>query len=209
MSNMVIWKFEICQKLKMFLKLTLFLLININIFSFSDKLLNDNDLSKKELFFSIEKALENKNKCYRLCLGGQSIVELNEDINQLSLLQDLNISQNEISTLPEKFGNLLNLTELNLSGNKIVRFPTSMTNLKNLKSLNISSMENPDWENIFLIIQNLTSLEVLDISYNQLPFHLFDRLPKSIKKIYITECNLNDEQVDILRKKFENIEILK
>ncbi len=179
------------------------------IFAEPIKLLNEKELSGKELFFDISKAIDKKDNCFRLCLGGQNIAELNSDICNLSRLQDLNISQNAFRVLPENFGNLQNLTELNLSGNKFARLPESFTKLQNLKYLDLSSLEHTDWDNIFQTLSGLNNLETLDLSFNKFPFHFLNKLPLELKKLIISETNVPDEFIKNFKQTRIQIEVIK
>jgi len=50
-------------------------------------------------------------------------------------LQELSLSANQLSSLPESFGHLRDLKWLNLSKNKLISLPESFYNLKKLEEL--------------------------------------------------------------------------
>ena len=195
--------------MKMLYKFILLLLFSGLAISSPNKLLTEKELINKELYFDISKAIENKENCYKLCLGGQKLTVLNDEICKLNKLQDLNLSQNEFFELPKEFGNLENLTELNLSGNKLVRLPETFVKLINLKNLDLSSLQHPDWENIFFTISQLSNIESLDLSFNKFPFHLLERLPSSIRKVYLSDTEIPNEFINNFQKSRTNIEIIK
>ncbi|MFX1237651.1 MAG: leucine-rich repeat domain-containing protein [Promethearchaeota archaeon] len=58
-------------------------------------------------------------------------------MGNLELLQILNLSNNQISVLPESFKNLKSLHTLDLSNNQISIFPEVIMRLDSLKTLNI------------------------------------------------------------------------
>lgn len=58
-------------------------------------------------------------------------------IGQLTHLNKLDLSGNQIKGLPENIGNLTNLKHLNLSHNQIATLPPSLGHLKNLKHLDL------------------------------------------------------------------------
>ena len=77
----------------------------------------------------------------KLDLSGNEIATLPDNWDLLDLLSDLDLSDNQIEKLPRQFcvGALSNsLRQLNLSGNKIILLPNYFCNLKQLISLNVS-----------------------------------------------------------------------
>ena len=57
------------------------------------------------------------------------------EIGQLSDLEWLNVSNNQLTQLPEAIGQLSNLEWLNLSGNQLTRLPDAIVQLSNLERL--------------------------------------------------------------------------
>ncbi|KAL7639213.1 UNVERIFIED_CONTAM: hypothetical protein RMT77_010747 [Armadillidium vulgare] len=80
-------------------------------------------------------------------------------------LRHLNISHNQISGLPNSFHLLLHLRILNISFNKIENFPSSVVNLQKLHTLNIS---HNALKEIPPSISRLKKLKRLNISHNNL-----------------------------------------
>ena len=54
---------------------------------------------------------------------------------ELSALQTLDLSDNQLTTLPESIGKLTNLQELNLGYNQLTTLPESIGQLTNLQEL--------------------------------------------------------------------------
>ena len=159
------------------------------------------DLSKEKLYFSINEALQNKQKAYKLCLGGQELNSIQEDIGDLINLMELNISQNKIETLPESFCQLKNLTELKIPGNMFKKLPECISEFVNLKTLDLSNNPDLDKMNLFRIIYKLTSLESLDISFlelNEIPDGIENL--KNLKDLNISGNNLNSKLIEKLKK---------
>jgi GTPase SAR1 family protein len=77
----------------------------------------------------------------------------------------LDLSSNQLTTLPAKIGNLRNLTVLNLGGNELTMLPAEIGNLTNLTVLNLSHNR---LTTLPAEIGNLTNLTVLYLSVNQL-----------------------------------------
>jgi len=59
----------------------------------------------------------------------------------MTQLDELDVSNNALTTIPDEIGELKNLVRLNLSGNKLTTLPASIGNLVNLESLDIKSNE--------------------------------------------------------------------
>jgi Leucine-rich repeat (LRR) protein len=66
-----------------------------------------------------------------------SVHALSENTKLLTLLETLNLSQNEIMFLPEQIGRCLALTDLNLSHNQLCRLPVSIGRLKNVVNIRL------------------------------------------------------------------------
>lgn len=114
---------------------------------------------------------------------------------QLPHLNRLDLSHNQLYTLPENIGLLLQLETLLLRFNKIKILPDSMFHLVKLKKLDLSHNRLRTIDNNFT---SLESLEKLDLSYNKLKM-----LPLSLGgvkklKVLIASDNRFCEQVDSL-----------
>ncbi len=97
-----------------------------------------------------------------LHLKERNLLLVPQEITRLSLLQFLDVSNNQIAALPD-LSPLTHLLILNLSQNQLTRLP-AMEQLVNLQALNASEnqlTELPD-------LSPLTNLTYLNVSYNQL-----------------------------------------
>ncbi|XP_057781012.1 probable leucine-rich repeat receptor-like protein kinase At1g35710 [Salvia miltiorrhiza] len=89
------------------------------------------------------------------------------EIGSLSKLTHLNLSYNELITLPLSLANLTNLHVLDLSYNNIVGvIPPEIGNLSKLTHLDLSY--NGLNSDLPFSLSNLTNLHVLDLSYNNI-----------------------------------------
>lgn len=100
---------------------------------------------------------------------------------------------NGLLRLPTQFSCFSQLEELHLVGNHFESFPMPICELKNVKKL---YMDNCTLTKIPKEIENMSSLAVVDLSYNSLgdpdslPKELF-HLP-NIKDLYLIDCQLNE-----------------
>jgi small GTP-binding protein len=96
-------------------------------------------MEKDEVLRVIEEAARNKQT--ELNLSGNQLKTLPAEIGELKNLTTLDLSGNQLERLPAEIGELKNLTTLDLSGNQLERLPAEIGELKNLTTLDLS--ENP------------------------------------------------------------------
>lgn len=85
-------------------------------------------------------------------------------------MKKLNLSNNEISTFPENLGHLYNLINLDISGNRLSDLPKdALQNLTALEVLNLSRNNYEHWLNLNPneVLVPATNLKTLDLSYNK------------------------------------------
>jgi Leucine-rich repeat (LRR) protein len=87
--------------------------------------------------FSYERRTKMKSLSKKLTVSSQKMV-LSSGIEALRYLRSLDLSGNDIDTLPTWFGNLCHLKNLNLSKNKLTSLPDFMASFCNLDSLNLA-----------------------------------------------------------------------
>ncbi|MFM5896156.1 MAG: leucine-rich repeat domain-containing protein, partial [Dolichospermum sp.] len=78
-------------------------------------------MTEAELIRIIKQAA--KDEVTELDLSNNQISSLPREIGQLTNLQSLNIYNNQISSLPPEIGQLTNLQSLNIYNNQISSFP--------------------------------------------------------------------------------------
>ena len=86
-------------------------------------------------------------------------------LGQLHEIQRLDLSANQLSSLPESLGQLTNLRELNLSGNNLTSVPEALGSLEKLKTLDLS---NNKLSSLPESLGNLDHLIGLSLADNQL-----------------------------------------
>lgn len=73
-----------------------------------------------------------------LDLSMNNITEMPQDFSKLAKLVDLNLSHNSIYEIPKELTGLNRLEQLALAFNKISNIPSSICSIKNLRNLNLS-----------------------------------------------------------------------
>ena len=100
-----------------------------------------------------------------LDLNNNELTSLSAEIGQLTSLEILNLVGNELTSLPAEIGQLTSLRDLYLDGNELTSLPAEMGQLTSLKWLHLSDNE---LTSLPAEIGQLTSLTVLDLSDNEL-----------------------------------------
>ena len=134
----------------------------------------------------------------KLDLSNNQLTNFPDSLTNLSNLTELNLRRNQLTNLPESLGNLSNLTILDLKENRLDRLPNSLGNLSKLQKLYLNT------NRLFILPDSLGrifNLVVLYLSNNQL-FSLpncFDNRSE------LTELYLNGNQLSNLPESFVNL----
>lgn len=141
-------------------------------------LLEPRALERQKLYTTIDRALVEPEKVYRLDLSGQRLREFPVQIFRLVNLQELNLSDNKLTELPANLADLANLQMLNLTDNKLRTLPDEMREMENLERLYLGEnriMEMPAW------VGGLAKLRYIDLHRNYITLYevqkLRERLP--------------------------------
>jgi internalin A len=121
------------------------------------------DRATEEALRRIEEA--RKSGARKLDLSDIELSTLPEAIGQLSKLWELDLSGNQLSTLPEAIGQLTSLQTLILRSNQLSSLPPEIGKLTNLQSLYLGSNQ---LSSLPPEIGKLTSLQTLSLWSNQL-----------------------------------------
>jgi internalin A len=126
-----------------------------------------------------------------LYLSGNQLSTLPNAIGELFQLKALHLSNNQLSALPEAIGRLSRLLALNLSDNQLTALPKAIGQLSQLNELNLS---NNQLSTLPEAIGQLSRLQVLNLSDNQL-----SGLPEAIGRLsQLNELNLSNNQLSTL-----------
>ncbi|MBD2141376.1 leucine-rich repeat domain-containing protein [Anabaena sp. FACHB-1250] len=146
-------------------------------------------MTDQELLQIIEKAARNKETT--LNLSNNQLTTLPEAIAQLSNLTVLYLSDNQLTRLPEAIAQLSNLTGLDLSNNQLTRLPEAIAQLSNLTGLYLINNQLTRLPEAIAQLSNLTGLY---LSNNQLT-----TLPEAIAQLSnLTGLDLSNNQLTTL-----------
>ena len=98
-----------------------------------------------------------------LDLSGNQLTSLPAEIGNLTILLVLDLSHNNLSSLPAIIGSLPNLTYLYLSHNQLSSLPVEIGSLTSLLDLNLS---HNNLSSLPVEMSNLGGLQLLDIGHN-------------------------------------------
>ena len=151
--------------------------------------------------------LRNLTNLQTLNLSGNNISDISalRSLTNLQTLKTLNLSGNKISDI-SALANLTNLQTLDLSGNGIsdISALESLTNLKTLKTLHLSSNKISD----ISALANLTNLQTLYLSNNNISdVSLLGNL-LGLRWLYLGKNKLAEQQVEELRRKLPQAQII-
>ena len=98
-------------------------------------ILSSVELQRQKIYKSLDKALVDPSKVYRLDLSGQKYREFPPQIFRLINLQELILSGNKLKEIPTDIHKLQNLELLVLTQNKLRTLPEEMKEMGNLSRL--------------------------------------------------------------------------
>lgn len=129
------------------------------------RLLSASQLRDKSWYYSLDSALANPDKVYKLSLSDQSLKSLPPEIGQLKNLQVLNLSNCGLKQIPREISNLKHLQMLSLYGNKLKFIPYEFRELSKLEVLYLGRNRLttlPVW------VGGMGKLRRLDVSRNRM-----------------------------------------
>ena len=100
-----------------------------------------------------------------LDLSDNELTSIPKDITRLQNLTTLNLTNNRLTSIPKAITRLQNLTTLDLRNNQLTSVPEAISRLQNLTTLDL---RNNQLTSVPEAIANLTKLTTLDLGYNQL-----------------------------------------
>jgi Leucine-rich repeat (LRR) protein len=151
------------------------------------------------LITSIDEALKNPEKVYRLDLSNQAIKMPSDSIwEKFTNLEYLSFKNDHLTNLPDGISKLKRLKILDLSGNDFKVLPQSLSMLENLQELYLNDEKKMDVTKSLFVIKDLPSLRILHLENDHL---------KSIPKNLVYFKNLDTLYLNNNRLKQAPIEL--
>lgn len=115
---------------------------------------------------------------YTVDISSQELTELPQDILKQTQIEELDISNNEMTgSLPSEIGKLKNLKILNASNNQFTGIPAEIGQLEKLEILDFS---NNKLTGLPLELGNLSNLQTLDLSGNNVSTFDLEKIQSSL-----------------------------
>lgn len=182
-------------------KIFLFLILLTSCNKKQEKILTLNELQNQKVYRQLDSLPKNLELVYRVDLSENNLNTIPKIIFKMPNLQELNVSQNYLTEL-NHLEELQNLQFLNIGMNNFKTFPNEITKLKNLKTLDIwwndikTFPEQFYKNNINIEELDLTSMFEFDFSINLPKIHRF----KNLKRL-----NLGNNPIKNLDLKFDEL----
>lgn len=157
-----------------------------------DTLLSVIQLQKTKLYKSVEEALKEPDRVFRLNLSDKGLTRIPSEISSLTKLQSLNLSNNNIASLPAEISTFRNLQFLNLEGTNLTSLP-DLSKFKNLISLdldNMSTLNGPDAIKQICNVESLREMSMNSVYLMSLPFEIKNL--KNLLKLNLSRCGLTE-----------------
>lgn len=162
------------------------------------------DFSSK-ILTDIPDGVENLSYLIKLNMFNNKLVTLSQKWAYLDKLISLDLSSNRITLVPPVIGKLTSLKELNLNKNQLVTLPAEIGNLKSLKTL---TLRQNGLKVLPPNIGTLTDLETLDLALNML-----STLPsevenlRNLKKLILVGNNISVKEQQRIKTMLPNTQI--
>jgi len=159
---------------------------------------------RKAGFMPLPEAFDELTELDELDLSGNKLTELPSNFGMLEKLDELDLSGNKLTELPSSFGKLTALQTLDLSHNQLTRLPDEIGELRSLSLLNLFYNELGEMPSTFGKLKNL---QWLNLSGNkQLFAKIDDALPSTfgdlpkLKWLNLTGTNVKSLPWETMKK---------
>ncbi len=133
-----------------------------------------------------------------LCVKGRKLAQVPDAVTKMTDVEILDLSDNELTELPEELKNLNQLTTLLLSGNKLEEIPGNVCRLKTLTTLDVTYNVI---KSVPETISNLNQLTTLNLSFNEL-----EEMPKALCQLKkLTALDITSNPIKRIPKEIKNL----
>ncbi|XP_049311181.1 leucine-rich repeat-containing protein 57 [Bactrocera dorsalis] len=136
-----------------------------------------------------------------LDLSENRFERLPDELGHFTLVKHLNLSGNKLIELPDVIGELTKLEVLLVMNNYLTKIPKTLSNCNNLKTVNLTNNQIKEFPTMLC---GLKHLDVLDLSRNKITI-----VPAEVGTLYMTELNLNQNQISTLSEEIATCPKLK
>lgn len=168
-----------------------------------EKIVPLSELAKMMLYKDLNSLPKDLHQIYRLNLSEKKLTEIPENVYKMKNLQELNISNNQISEI-SKIELLDRLQILNIGMNKFSVLPESIIHLKHLKIFDVFWNDIHSFPDSFY---NNDSIEELDMT-SMFKFDFSSNLPKIHRLKNLKKLNLGNNQIADLKISFSGLKNL-
>src|SRR6266699_1816894 len=147
---------------------------------------------------SLPESLGQLTHLQRLDVTGNQLTALPESLGNLLHLKKLFLDENQLAALPESLGNLLHLEEMHADRNQLTTLPATLSQLTNLETLRVYGNQ---LASLPANIDQLTRLKDVSVGRNQLI-----SLPESLwQLIHLQSLNVAENQLSSLSESIGNL----
>lgn len=142
--------------------------ILLSAFKVNAQVIPDSSMIKKE-YSSLEEALKEPDKVYRLNLSNQNLKLPADSVwAKFQNLEYLSLKNNHLKNVPIGLSYLNKLKVLDLSSNDFKLLPQSLSKLENMEEIYLNDEKNIELEKSLLVLKDLPNLRILHLEKDNL-----------------------------------------
>jgi len=169
-----------------------------------EKLFSLQELYEIKTYRSMEEALESPDSVYKLLIFNQNLESVPVKVSKFHYLNVLELTRNQLTTLPLYIGDMLYLQDLYLGFNNFSKVPDCIYRLPNLKRFIIENNKLSDIPAGLTEMQNLEELHLSQNNIEEIPEELYGM--RSLKVLKVDNNQISEISPGIAN--LENLEIL-
>lgn len=191
----------------MYRKIFIFIILSFIYSHINAQLLPKDSLKKQPVYTSLEAALKEPEKVYRLHLKWIRMDSLPAAIFTLTHLQELSVTNCKLSVLNQDIYKFNKLQYLTLYKNRLVRLPNEFCDLSNLCYVDINRNLISELPEDIGYMYNLQEINAWGNYLLVLPVSI-TLLKDTLKKIDLRQISFRKEEIEAIEKQLPKTEIL-